>query len=362
MRPNKLGYKSQIMGEPKMIKKKWVILVSMAITIGCTAVSLNAQDVRTDPGFEAPPFERVGQTGWQFLRLPAVARNAALANVKSGLADNTVAAIFTNPAKLVDIGNVDAAFSLLTYVADISYMTGAVAKNLGNWGVFGFHFANLDAGDMYRTENVLDEDLGITVRSGDIETFTAGDLLVGVSYARSMTDRLSIGGNISYIRENLDETEVTNWNADFGIFFRTGFRSLTLSMLARNFGPDTEFAGFTEIYDLPQTVRMPLDFRLGVSYGFIEGTSGLHELRGYLEGAHPNDGPERVHAAMEYTLLNIFSLRGGYKFNYDEQGLTLGGGLNFSMAGVTGRIDYAFLDYGRLSSVHLFTVGFGLGK
>lgn len=348
------------MEESKMIKRNCIILILMAMTFWSGAISLYAQR-RVDSGIEPPAFERVGQSGWQFLHLPTVARNAALADVRSSLTHNDASAVFTNPAKLVDISNVDASFTKINYVADISYMTAAVAKDFGNWGVFGIHFASLDAGDMYRTENIFNKDLGVTERSGDLETFTAGDLLVGLSYARSVTDRLSIGGNFSYIQEKLDQTKVENFNVDFGLFFRTGFRSLNLSMVARNFGPDTEFAGFTELYGVPQNVRMPLDFRLGVSYDLIKNNNGSpHKLSSYLEGVHPNDGPERIHAALEYTFLDIFSLRGGYKFNYDEQGLTVGAGLNFDMSGITGRIDYAYLDYGRLASVHLFTIGFAL--
>jgi hypothetical protein len=338
-----------------MIKRICAIMTLMAIM---SLTPIYAQ--RQDSGFEPPNFERIGQSGWQFLHLPAIARNAALADIKCGLKNNSVTAIFTNPANLVDIQNIDAAFSKINYVADISYMIAAVAKNFGKWGVFGVHFANLDVGDMIRTENIYDPRFDITYRSGDLETFSAGDLLIGISYARSVTDRLSIGGNISYIREKLDQTKVENWNTDFGIFFRTGFRSLTLSMVARNFGPDTEFTGFTELYGLPQSVRMPLDFRLGISYNFIEKTNDSdHRLSGYLEGVHPNDAPERIHTALEYSFLDVFLLRGGYKFNYDEQGFTMGGGLNFNMKGLTGSIDYAYLDYGRLSSVHIFTVGFG---
>ncbi len=349
------------MEEHKMIKKTFIILILIAITFW-SGIALHAQ-YRQDSGINPPPFERVGQSGWQFLHLPTVARNAALADIKSGLTNNDASSIFSNPANLVDVKNVDATFSKLNYVADISYVTVAVAKNFGGWGVFGLSFANLDVGTMYRTENVYNEDLGITQRSGDLGTFTAGDILIGFSYARSVTDRLSIGGNLSYIRETLDDVTNKNWNADFGIFFRTGFHSLRLSMLARNFGPDTEFFGFTEIYGLPQSVRMPIDFRMGIAYDFLEGTNGNpHKLTGYLEGVHPNDAPERIHTALEYTFLKIFSLRAGYKFNYDEQGLTLGGGLNFDMSGIKGRIDYAYLDYGRLNSVHLFTIGFGFGE
>jgi len=347
-----------------MTHKTIPILISVALVICIGATLLPAQTPRPPiAGIDPPAFQRVGQTGWQFLHLPTVARNASMAGVISGLKHNDVMSVFANPANLVDVKDMDAGFSKINYVADISYMTAAVARNFGSWGVFGLSFATLDIGDMVRTENVYNPDLDITERSGDLETFTAGDLLFGLSYARTVTDRLSIGGNVGYIQETLDQTKVKNWNVDFGVFFKTGFRSLRFSLVARNFGGDKEFTGFTEIYGVPQSVRMPLDFRMGVGYDIIEKKEdGMHELSAYLEGDHVNDGPERVHTALEYTFMDLFSLRGGYKFNYDEQGLTLGGGLNFNMKNVIGRIDYAYLDYGRLEAVHMFTLGFGFGK
>ncbi|MDZ7724242.1 MAG: PorV/PorQ family protein [candidate division KSB1 bacterium] len=324
--------------------------------------SLSAQTPR-DPmaGIDPPDFNRVGQTGWQFLHLPTTARTAAMADVKSGLIHNDASAIFNNPANMAEVENLDASFTQINYIADISYMTAALAKNFGAWGNFGVFFANLDIGEMVRTQNVYNEFLGSTERSGDLGTFTAGDVMIGLAYARNVTDRLSIGGNVSYIEENLADTEVKNWNTDFGLYYRTGFKSLRLSMVARNFGPDTEFAGFNELYGVPQSVRMPINFRLGIGFDPIPASEdNPHELSVYLEGVHPNDGPERVHAALEYKLMKVLSIRGGYKFNYDEQGLTLGGGVHFYMGGMSGRIDYAYLDYGRLDTVHMFSVGFAM--
>lgn len=342
-----------------MIKIKRIILILLAIVFYSGIPSLYAQ--RTDSGVDPPEFERIGQSGWQFLHLPTVARNAALANVKTGLSHNSVTAVFTNPAKLTDVSNIDASFSSMSYVADINYLTAAVAMNFGNLGVFGLHVASLDAGDMIRTENIYDEELDQTSRSGDLGTFTAGDIKAGISYAKLITANLSVGGNFSFIQEKLDNTTVENFTVDLGLFFQTGFRSLTLSMVASNLGPDQEFTGFTEVYGLPQSVRMPVSYSLGLTYDIIEpSTDGSHQLTSYLEGVHPNDGPERVHAALEYNFISIFYLRGGYKFNYDEQGFTAGAGINYNMSGVTGRIDYAYLDYGRLDSVHLFTLGFGI--
>lgn len=340
-----------------MRTKYFKLMLVAALVVSFQASTIFAQ--RIGSGIGPPDFERVGQSGFQFLHLPTNARSAALAGI-GGLSDNDASAAFNNPAKLVDIPNFDVSFSMLDYVADITYNTVAVAKNFGKLGVFGVHFATLDAGTLYRTENIEDPNLGITSRSGDLGTFDAGDILYGISYAKNITDKLSIGANIGQIQENLDDTDVKNTFVDFGLFFNTGFRSLTISMIARNFGSDAEFTGFTELYGIPQSVRMPLDFRLGVSYDIIEKSDddNIHFLTGYLEGSHPNDSRERIHAAVEYTLMDMFTVRGGYKFNYDEQGLTLGGGINYTMGKITGRVDYAYLDYGLLSSVHLITVGF----
>ena len=172
-----------------MIKLKRVVLILLALTLLNGITTIYSQ--RQDSGIEPPDFERIGQSGWQFLHLPTIARNAALADVKVGLSNNSVTSIFTNPAKLVDIKNIDASFTKINYVADISYMTAAVAMNFESIGVFGLHVANLDVGDLIRTENILDERFDITYRSGDLETFSAGDILVGLSYARSITDRLT---------------------------------------------------------------------------------------------------------------------------------------------------------------------------
>ncbi len=340
------------------IKLKNILYIIVIIVLGASTTLLSQTPRDPNPGIDPPEFDRVGQTGWQFLHLPTTARTAALADVKNGLINNNVTAIFNNPANMVEVENMDASFTKINYVADISYMTAAFAKNFGKLGNFGLFFANLDVGDMVRTKNLYNSDLGITERSGDIETFTAGDIQIGLSYARRITDRLSIGGNVSYIQENLDQTEVKNWNTDFGLHYRTGFKSLRLSMVARNFGPDKEFTGFTELYGVPQSVRMPVDFRLGI--GFDPISIENHRISTYLEGVHPNDGPERVHAAVEYSFLNFFALRGGYKFNYDEQGLTFGGGLRYSAGGFGGRVDYAYVDFGRLTQVHMFSLGFNL--
>jgi len=60
---------------------------------------------------------------------------------------------------------------------------------------------------------------------------------------------------------------------------------------------------------------------------------------------------------MEYVYKERFILRGGSRFNYDEDGLTAGGGLRLPF-GEDQEIgfDYAFQDFGILNQIHRFTM------
>jgi hypothetical protein len=102
---------------------------------------------------------------------------------------------------------------------------------------------------------------------------------------------------------------------------------------------------------------MPIDYRLGFAMDFFESQESPHFLTLSVEGSHPNDGPEKVNFGAEYWFNNILSLRGGYRFNYDEESFTFGGGLKYSMGKIGGRVNYGFVDFGRLEQVHMFTLG-----
>lgn len=343
-----------------MLKYKTHVIFLMIVLLLCISqTSVVAQEAIDYPEIPAIEFSRVARSGWQFLHLPTNARNAAIANIKCGLTDGDAMSVFANPANLVNVENFDIGFSKFSYIADIQYMTLALAKNFNKWGVIGLQFASLNTGDMIRTEN-RPGTFG-NERYTNLGTFDAGDMLIGLSYAHKITEQFSLGGSVNYITETLDDVKASNIGYDFGLYFKTGFRSLRFSIVGRNIGADQRFGGFDELYGMPIEVRMPLEVFLGVGYDLIGGTEDdMHTMSTYLEATHPNDADERVHAAFEYGFDNLLFLRGGYRFNYDELGLTLGGGLKMKMAGTTIRVDYAYLDYGLLNTTHLFTIGFGM--
>lgn len=71
---------------------------------------------------------------------------------------------------------------------------------------------------------------------------------------------------------------------------------------------------------------------------------------------HPADNQERLNGGLELTFSERFSLRGGYNYNYDTDGFTLGFGVNvpFSAEKNLLRVDYAYADLGNLTDTSSF--------
>lgn len=322
--------------------------------------------VEPDPGAGLPPqdFDRVGQAGFQFLKLPTNARQAGMGGINSSLGYGDASSSFTNPASIVDVANTDVFLSHVRWFADINYTTAAAVRYFEGIGSIGVNILFLDYGDMPRTENrpilLEGEPTGRSEVLTDLGTVTASDLAIGVSYARRITDQLHFGVNAKYISETLDDAKVGAWAVDIGTVFYTGIRSLRVTMVGRNIGPDTQIAGYDErIGYEPADVRMPVNFSFGAAYDLLEGGTGSPHLWTLAaEFVHPNDGPEKVNLGTEYSFRNLLILRGGYRYNYDEEGLTLGAGLKAALSGYELSVGYAYWDFGRLGATHVISMGF----
>jgi len=310
-------------------------------------------------GIEPADIERVGQSGWQFLKINGDARVAGMGGAYVAASKGSSASAFGNPASLIDVENWDISMSHVDWIADIKYQTIAIAKNFGNIGVFGINLAYVDYGDMDETINSSIEGGDRTTQVITGNTFSASDLAIGISYSKKVTDKLSIGANVKYIKETIAELNMSNWAFDFGTVYYTGFKSLRLAMTARNFGSDVQLTGWSEEYQAEaDDIKMPIDFRIGVAMDFFdEQPNSPHILTVSLEGDHPNDGPEKVNLGMEYAYNDMFFIRSGYKFNYDEEGLSFGAGIKCDIYGHSGRFNYAYVDFGNLNQVHMIQLG-----
>jgi hypothetical protein len=216
----------------------------------------------------------------------------------------------------------------------------------------------LNYGDMPETVN-LSTGAGSTTPYVTGNTFSANDFALGLSYARKITDRLSVGGNVRWMRESIAELSMTNWCLDFGTLYYTGFESLRIAVVARNFGPDSKFGGWSEQYQTESAeIRLPLDFRAGLAMDFMNDKQSPHQLTVVVEGDHPNDGQEKYNVGASYSFKNMVFLRGGYRLNYDTQTFTFGAGIAYSVGGTTESFNYAYNDFGDLTHVHMISLGF----
>ena len=314
--------------------------------------------VHAQSGISPSNIERVGQSGWQFLKINGDSRQAALGGAFTAISNGDAGSIFGNPASLADVKNINVQVNTLKWVADITHQSLAVAVNLGWIGVVGASVTMLNYGDIPETIFAPAGSSGTdAVITGKM--FSANDIAAGISFARKITDNLSVGGNFRWMQEQIAELSMRNWSLDFGTMYYTGLKSLRIAITARNFGPDSRFGGWSEQYQTEsEYVRMPLDIRAGMAMDFFNEDDSPHLLTVVAEGDHPNDGVEKFCVGASYSFKGIFFVRAGYKFNYDVQGLTFGVGISYSLGDLQGTLNYAYVDFGELTQVHMLSLGF----
>ncbi|MBE9509436.1 MAG: PorV/PorQ family protein [Bacteroidetes bacterium] len=339
---------------------RWIktifVLVNFLLMIGV----INAQT--------SDELAKVGTTGAQFLKFSATARGAALAN---GLIVKVqdASSVFCNPAGLAHAEGISGFFSHTSLYMGMSYNSASVSYPLEGIGNVGVNLVHFSSGDI--------EETTIEQQSGTGKTFQFTDMALGLSYARRLTNRFSIGLNFRYIRENLanglaDDLVANNFSVDIGVLYLTEFKGLTLGMNIKNFGPQfqpsgsyTDWDNGSPIMDLdnPDIIEknsydkyhMPLLFQVGIGIDAIE--IGPHKLTVFSVMEHPNDNIEVLNMAGEYTFNNKnieLALRSGYSFGHDVKGITAGAGLIYN--GI--KLDYALVDYGFLDLVNTFSITF----
>ncbi len=303
--------------------------------------------------------KKVSQTGFQFLKIDVAPRAAAMGGAYT-LTGNDASAMFYNPAGMAMMQhNVDFFSSRTQWIADISYSVAGIAKNFDKWGTVGASFIFSDYGDIIGTR-VAKNEQGYE-KTGNIDV---GAYAIGVSYAKSLTDKFSVGGQIKYAAQHLGDNvfteggksyknEVSGFAFDFGTIFYPGFESLRFGMSVNNFSGQFQYE--------EDPFQLPLTFKIGVAMNVMD-LLGDYEnpLLIAIDAIHPRDYTERIHIGGEYWYKNMIAFRTGYKFNYDEEGFSVGIGFKRTIAGTNMKLDYAYSDLGRFNAVSRVSLGISL--
>jgi len=289
-----------------------------------------------DYGFD---FTKTGTAGLQFLKIGVGARETAMGEAFISLSDN-VNSVYWNVAGIGFVTSPQLTFSHSNWLVESTHDAFAVALPVKSF-VVGFSAIGFKIQEFEET-TVLEP-------NGTGNMVGAGDYLLGLAVARRYTDKLTIGLQIKYVQEVLDNRSFSNMLFDVGTIYHTGFRNLKLAFTLQHFGPDMKLAD--------QQFRTPLLFRVGAS-DYIFNTN-LHSLIASGELVHPTDANEWINIGMEYTLINILALRAGYQTNDKEQRLTTGFGVLVPNIGKVGTsFDYAYISFGEIfGATHRFTIG-----
>lgn len=282
---------------------------------------------------------------------------------------NDASSIFWNPSGLVNIDRFSFLGSHINWLAGIKHESGAIALNLSNAGIVGFSFSYLTSGEMEITTYDHQEGTG--------EFFTYSDIMLGISWARRLTDRFAFGGTIKYVyedfgvRDDFEDIPITSGAVafDIGTQYETGFRTLRIGLAILNFGPELKPAGqFEDIIGFDSKEQeyikdnnkdfkaypMPMTFKAGIAADILNGSNQTMTVT--TDIMHPSDNVEQVNFGVEYVLLDVLSLRGGYINGADAARFSAGIGFHFGPINV----DYAFLDYGIINNVQTFSATINL--
>ena len=167
--------------------------------------------------------KKLAQTGFQFLSVVSDARASAMAEAMTSLQIGS-AALFFNPAGMANMeGMIDISASDNQWIADIRHNAFSLALSPANgeYGVIGFSLQTVDYGDFYGTRVDKSTDLGYV----DTEIFQLTAMSAGVGYAKRLTDRFSVGGQIRWVKQDLGKSiipvisAVSSWEKACWIFF-----------------------------------------------------------------------------------------------------------------------------------------------
>ncbi len=192
---------------------------------------------------------KTGTAGAEELLLPVGGRSTALAGADLASV-NGIDAIFWNPAGVATIdGSGEAMFSHMNYFAGISLEYGALGFKAEGVGTFALSIKALDFGDIQQTTEDAPEGTGAT--------FSPSFAVFGLSFARQLTDRISVGVTVKYISETIINTSATGFGFDMGVKYKFGANTpltgLKLAVAVKNLGPQMQFNGT----DLDQEVVPP---------------------------------------------------------------------------------------------------------
>ncbi len=313
---------------------------------------------------------KVGTTAANFLTIPVGPRATAMGGAFVAIADDATD-LFWNPGGLSRLGRSECTASHAGWLAGTSLNWFGLAIRLDEANAVGVSVNQLD----YGKEEITTPDYP----NGTGESWDAQDIAISASYARSLTDRFSVGGSVRFVQERIWNESANAVALDVGLLFTTQFQDLRIGMNIANFGTEMQLSG----KDLYQPVdidpgragnngtivsslgtkswTLPLVFTVGLAMSPIR-TDDL-VLTVAADALYPNSQTPYINVGGELVWNNLLSLRVGDNSVFKqaaEQSLAGGIGLQWSFGTVSTKFDYCYSTFGVFGGIsrYALTVAF----
>ncbi len=324
--------------------------------------------------------DRQGEAGAYELLMNPWARSAGLHSMSTSLVRG-VEALRINVAGMGRINKTEVLVSSALYLegTDIRMNALGLSQKVGNNGALGFSIMALDFGDIAITTTDQPEGTGAT--------FSPNFFHVGLAYAHTFENKISVGILFRGISESTANVSALGFALDAGIQYVSGPEdNFKFGISLRNVGSRMTFGGEAlstrgpgpnnGSYELTFDQRaadfeLPSMLNIGMSYDFIIAESNRISLLGnFTSNSFSRD---QIGGGMEYSFKELFSLRAGYKLELDVDseieesiytGLSVGASIEAPLSrenkNVRFGIDYAYRQTKVWNGTHNLSLRFSI--
>lgn len=311
--------------------------VFFAIIAGLFSLIATAQESRTD---------------YNFLRLPMSAHAAALGGDNITIIEDDPTLIFHNPALLTGVSDKSLNLNFMTYMEGVKLGGASFVKAVNDKATWGVSAQYMDYGSMKET----------TADNIQTGTFSAKDIMVGGSFAYTLTEKLAGGITAKIITSSIGGYNSLAMGVDLGLNYYLEEQGLSISAVARNLGGQVK--AFENDFE-----RIPLDVQLGLSKQL--GNAPLR-ISGTMTRLNDWEGRFINHFVLgvDIMLSSSIYIAGGYNFRRADEmkitdaegesshgaGLSLGAGLQLERF----KLNVAYAKYHVSSTSLTFNVTYSL--
>jgi hypothetical protein len=327
---------------------------------------------------EAGNPDRRGQAGATELQIMPWAKQAGWYGVNSANVRGLEAERL-NVAGLALGGKTELYFSRTNWLVgtDIYMNAFGIAQRLDESSVMALSVMSVDMGAIDITT--------VNNPDGGLGTFKPTIANLGLSYAKSFSNRIHGGATVRIVTEGTSDVNASGVAFDAGIQYITGPDDrIKFGISLRNVGTPINFSGDglaargvmqgstvpLTLSQRSQTLELPSLMNIGASYDFYLDANNVNRLTvagNFTSNSFNND---QYGIGAEYAFGKIFAARAGYQFEdagTDPEftqnvysGMSFGASVDAPFAGSNFGFDYAFRATSPFGGTHLFGIRYGL--